>query len=130
MIWFSNLNTILKALIAGLFTWGITVLGALTVFFFKKINKKVLDTVLGFSAGIMIAASFWSLIMPSLELSEKLGYIKWLFPALGFVIGGLFVLLSDKFLDKIILKKNKKIKNDSLKRSILLVSAITIHNIP
>ena len=130
LIWFSNLNTILKALIAGLFTWGITVLGALTVFFFKKINKKVLDTVLGFSAGIMIAASFWSLIMPSLELSEKLGYIKWLFPALGFVIGGLFVLLYDKFLDKIILKKNKKIKNDSLKRSILLVSAITIHNIP
>ena len=90
-------------------------------------NKKVLDTVLGFSAGVMIAAAFWSLIAPSIELSAELGYIIWILPAVGFIAGGLFVLLSDSFLDKML--KNKKGAN-SLKRGILLVSAITIHNIP
>ncbi len=129
MVWFSNLSTTLKALIAGMFTWSITVLGALTVFFFKKINRKVLDTVLGFSAGIMVAASFWSLIMPSINLSESLGYTIWLLPALGFSIGGVFVLLSDKLLDKAI-DGNNKIKKNSIKKSILLLCAITIHNIP
>ena len=77
----------------------------------------------------MIAASFWSLLLPSIELSEELGYIAWGLPALGFILGGLFVLLSDKFLDKTLSDKNS-IKKDSLKRSILLVSAITLHNIP
>lgn len=90
-------------------------------------NKKVLDTVLGFSAGVMIAAAFWSLIAPAIELSAELGYIVWLLPAIGFISGGLFVLISDSFLDRML--KNKK-KAGSLKRSILLVSAITIHNIP
>lgn len=78
----------------------------------------------------MIAASFWSLLSPAIDLSNKLGYIEWIFPALGFITGGLFVLLSDKFLDKV-LKNKKSIYNDSsLKRCILLISAITIHNIP
>lgn len=99
------------------------------VCFFKEVNKKALNTILGFSAGVMIAASFWSLLLPSIELSEELGYIAWGLPALGFIFGGLFVLLSDKFLDKTLSDKNS-IKKDSLKRSILLVSAITLHNIP
>lgn len=99
------------------------------VCFFKEVNKKALNTILGFSAGVMIAASFWSLLLPSIELSEELGYIAWGLPALGFILGGLFVLLSDKFLDKTLSDKNS-IKKDSLKRSILLVSAITLHNIP
>lgn len=129
MIWFGDLNPILQALIATTFTWGITLLGALVVCFFKEVNKKVLNTILGFSAGVMIAASFWSLLLPSIELSEELGYIAWGLPALGFILGGLFVLLSDKFLDKTLSDKNS-IKKDSLKRSILLVSAITLHNIP
>jgi len=72
---------------------------------FKTINRKVLDTILGFSAGVMIAAAFWSLISPSIELSSELGYISWLLPAVGFIVGGLFVLISDKFLDKAL--KNK-----------------------
>lgn len=127
MDWFINISPLLKAFIAALFTWTITGLGALVVFFFKEVNKKILDTVLGFSAGVMIAASFWSLLSPAIELSSKLKYIPWLFPALGFIVGGLFVLLSDKFLDKTLAKGAKK---HSLKRSILLVSAITIHNIP
>lgn len=129
MNWFGDLNPILQALIATTFTWGITLLGALMVCFFKEVNKKVLNTILGFSAGVMIAASFWSLLLPSIDLSEELGYIAWVLPALGFIFGGLFVLLSDKFLDKTLSNKNT-LKKASLKRSILLVSAITLHNIP
>ena len=130
MYWFENLLPVIQALIATTFTWGITALGALVVYFFKEVNKKVLNTILGFSAGVMLAASFWSLIEPAIDLSEKLGYIAWLPPAIGFIVGGLFVILSDRFLDKV-LKNKKGIKSaNSLKRSILLVSAITIHNIP
>ncbi len=130
MNWFENLSPVIQALFATIFTWGVTALGALIVCFFKKINKKVLDTILGFSAGVMIAASFWSLLSPALELSEELRYIVWVLPAIGFIAGGLFVLLSDRFLDKI-LKSSKNLKNStSLKRNILLISAITIHNIP
>lgn len=129
MDWFESLHPAIQALIATTFTWGITALGALIVCFFKEMNRKVLDTVLGFSAGVMIAASFWSLLSPSLELSKELGYIEWLLPTIGFVSGGLFVLLSDKFLDKV-LRSKRSMSKASLKRSILLVSAITIHNIP
>ena len=106
MNWFENLSPVIQSLIAATFTWGVTLLGALVVFFFKEMNKKVLDTVLGFSAGVMIAAAFWSLIAPSIELSAELGYIIWILPAVGFIAGGLFVLLSDSFLDKML--KNKK----------------------
>ncbi len=130
MDWFENLNPVLQTLIATTFTWGVTALGALLVCFFKEMNKKILDTILGFSAGVMIAASFWSLIAPALELSFELGYIEWLLPAIGFIAGGIFVLLSDRFLDKALKKKKSLRSADSLKRSILLISAITIHNIP
>lgn len=129
MNWFGDLNPILQALIATTFTWGITLLGALMVCFFKEVNRKVLNTILGFSAGVMIAASFWSLLLPSIDLSQELGYISWALPALGFIFGGLFVLLSDKFLDKTLSNKSD-VNKASLKRSILLVSAITLHNIP
>lgn len=130
MSWFENLNSIYQALIAGMFTWLITAIGSLIVCFFKEMNKKILDTILGFSAGVMIAASFWSLISPALELSNELGYIEWLLPAIGFIVGGMFILFSEKYLDKV-LKNKQNINNiSSLKRSILLVSAITIHNIP
>lgn len=130
MNWFENLNLITQTLIATTFTWGVTALGALLVCFFKEINKKVLDTILGFSAGVMIAASFWSLIAPAIDLSLELGYIQWLLPAMGFIAGGLFVLLSDRFLDKVLRNKKSLKGAESLKRSILLISAITIHNIP
>lgn len=130
MYWFENLNPIIQALIATIFTWGVTALGSLVVCFFKEMNKKVLNTVLGFSAGVMIAASFWSLISPAIDLSEELGYIAWVLPTIGFIVGGLFVLLSDKFLDRVLKNKQGLKGADSLKRSILLVSAITIHNIP
>lgn len=130
MNWFENLNPVIQAMIATTFTWGVTALGALIVCFFKNLNKKVLSTILGFSAGVMIAASFWSLLAPAIDLSFELGYIAWILPAMGFIVGGLFVLLSDKFLDKVLKNKKSLKDSDSLKRSILLVSAITIHNIP
>ena len=130
MDWFSELNPVIQALIATTFTWGVTALGALVVCFFKTMNGKFLNTILGFSAGVMIAASFWSLLAPAIELSEELDYVVWLLPMLGFIVGGLFVLLSDTFLDKVLKEKVNSNKAASLKRSILLVSAITIHNIP
>lgn len=129
MAWFENLSPVIQALIATIFTWGITALGALVVCFFKNINRKVLDTILGFSAGVMIASSFWSLLEPSIDLSNQLGYIEWMLPAIGFIAGGLFVLLSDRFLDKVLSKRCKSDKH-SLKRSILFIFAITAHNIP
>lgn len=130
LAWFESLNPGFQALIATTFTWGITALGSLIVCFFKEMNKKILDTILGFSAGVMIAASFWSLILPAIDLSNELGYIEWVLPAIGFIVGGIFVLLSDKFLDNALKKKAEFRNAESLKRSILLVSAITIHNIP
>lgn len=130
MNWFENLNPVIQALLATTFTWAVTALGALVVCFFRNVNKKVLNTILGFSAGIMIAASFWSLLSPAIDLSIELDYIVWLLPMTGFIVGGLFVLLSDRFLDKVLKNKRNLRDSASLKRSILLVSAITIHNIP
>ena len=130
MGWFENLNPVIQALIASIFTWGVTALGSLVVCFFKEVNKKILNTILGFSAGVMIASSFWSLLAPSIELSGELGYIAWALPAIGFSIGAMFVLLSDKFLDRALKNKEDLRGSASLKKSILLISAITIHNIP
>lgn len=130
MEWFESLNPVIQALFATIFTWGVTALGALIVCFFKQINNKVLNTILGFSAGVMLAAAFWSLLQPSIDLSQELGYIAWLLPAIGFITGGLFVLISDRFLDKILKNKKEITGSSSLKRSILLIAAITIHNIP
>ena len=127
---FENLNPVIQAFIATSFTWGITALGALVVCFFKEVNKKILNTILGFSAGVMIAASFWSLLSPAIDLSNELGYIAWILPAIGFIIGALFVLLADKLLDKTLKNRGNLKRNDSLKKSILLISAMTVHNIP
>ena len=129
MNWFESLTPVMQAILATTFTWAVTALGALIVCFFKEMNGKILDTILGFSAGVMIAASFWSLIAPAIDLSAELGYIAWLLPALGFVLGGMFVLISDGFLDRMLKAKNNLKSSTSLKRSILLISAITIHNI-
>ena len=118
MNWFENLNPIIQALIATTFTWGVTALGSLVVCFFKEINKKVLNTILGFSAGVMIASSFWSLLAPAIDLSGELGYIAWILPAVGFTIGALFVLLSDKFLDKALKSRGNLRSSVSLKKSI------------
>ena len=132
---FNNLNSVSQTLIATLFTWSITALGAALVFFFKKINKNLLDAMLGFSAGVMISASFFSLISPSIEMANNLNMNVWLTAFIGFMGGGILLFLGDKIFDKIYTKKEKNYKNNfekkkSLKRAIMLVVSITLHNIP
>ena len=129
---FNNLKSIEQTLIATLFTWSITALGAALVFCFKKINKNLLDAMLGFSAGVMIAASFFSLISPSIEMATSLNLNAWLTAFIGFMGGGILLFIGDKLYDKISTKKERKDKKDktSLKRAIMLVVSITLHNIP
>ena len=118
---------------ATLFTWGVTALGASLVFVTRSINPKLMDAMLGFAAGVMIAASFWSLLAPGIEMAEQMGQIPWLTAVIGFLGGGLFMRLIDKFLPHLHLKMDlshsEGIKT-SWQRSTLLVLAITLHNIP
>ena len=125
--WFLSLSYPIQALIATLFTWGITALGAAIVFLFKKVNKNVLDAMLGFAAGVMIAATFWSLLSPAIEMANSLNMIAWLVVAIGFLGGGLLLFIGDKIFDHF--AKNK-VNSGSLKRSIMLMSSMTLHNIP
>lgn len=131
--WLSQFSPVIQALIGTLFTWGVTALGASLVFFFKTIKKNLLNGMLGFAAGVMIAASFWSLLAPGIEMAEELGQIPWLTVAIGFLLGGAFLFAVDKFLPHLHMgqdsSKAEGIKT-SWQRSILLVLAITLHNIP
>lgn len=131
--WLLKYNPVLLALFATLFTWAVTALGASMVFFFKTLNQKVLNAMLGFAAGVMIAASYWSLLKPAIEISEANGYIAWLPALIGFLSGGAFLLLIDKLLPHLhiglTIDKAEGIKT-SWQRSVLLVLAITLHNIP
>ncbi len=131
--WFLDIGPVYQALLATLFTWFVTALGAGMVFFFKTINKRVLNSMLGFAAGIMIAASFWSLLAPAIEMSEELGNTGWIPAVVGFLLGGAFLWLADQLLPHLHLglpaEKAEGIKT-TWRRSILLVLAITLHNIP
>ncbi|MCM1370943.1 MAG: ZIP family metal transporter [Clostridium sp.] len=132
--WFSNLNYVIQALIATIFTWGVTAIGASIVFLFKKVNKNIMDAMLGFAAGVMIAASFWSLLSPSIEMSESLGMNSWIVASIGFLLGGILLFAGDKIFDNK-LKKTSKVKdsenNDNkFKRCLMLIFSITLHNIP
>jgi ZIP family zinc transporter len=126
-------NPILLALVATLFTWGMTALGAAMVFFFKTINKKILNSMLGFAAGVMIAASFWSLLNPAIEMAENQGKTPWVPALVGFLVGGAVLLLIDKLLPHLHMSlstdKAEGIKT-TWQRSVLLIMAITLHNIP
>ena len=124
---FINLNPILQALIATLFTWGVTAIGASLVFFFKNVNKTFMDAMLGFAAGVMIAASFWSLLSPSIEMATNLNMIPWLVAFLGIMCGGLLLFVGDKLYDYFDQKKNN---SRGFKRSLMLITSITLHNIP
>lgn len=130
---FKQFSPVQQALIGTLFTYGVTALGASLVFFFKSINPGVLKGMLGFAAGIMIAASFWSLLAPGISMAEELGQVAWLTASIGFLMGGAFLYLVDKLLPHLHMgldtTKSEGLKT-SWQRSILLVLAITMHNIP
>lgn len=130
MDFLEQLSPFYATLIFTLFTWFVTALGASVVFLFKSVNKKMMDLLLGFGAGVMIAASFWSLLAPAIELSEELGFSPWLPPAIGFLTGGLFIVIADKVYDRYGFNRNPHLSNSGMKRSLLLVTAVTLHNIP
>ena len=133
MTWFLELQPWTQALLAGLFTWGLTALGASLVFFFKGINQNVLTSMLGFAAGVMVAASFWSLLAPAIDFAENNGSkAPWLVVAIGFLLGGIFLYITDKTIPHMHFGKNQEKEGipTKLKKTILLVFSITIHNIP
>lgn len=131
--YFQNLNPIYQAFIATSCTWGVTAIGAAVVFLSRNVNMKVLDGMLGFAAGVMIAASYWSLLAPAIEMSEGRGIPVWLPALTGFLLGGIFLRVIDRILPHLhsgfAMDKAEGIKT-SWHRSTLLVLAITLHNIP
>tara|TARA_B100001559_G_scaffold111405_1_gene93503 strand:+ start:457 stop:1272 length:816 start_codon:yes stop_codon:yes gene_type:complete len=131
LAYFESLNPIKGALIATLFTWGLTALGASLVFFVKNVNRTFLDAMLGFTGGVMVAASFWSLLAPGIEMSEGEGFVKVIPAAVGFGLGAIFIFALDKVLPHIHInfKESEGIKTP-WHRTTLLVLAITLHNIP
>lgn len=133
LVEFAKINPILSAFYASVFTWGLTALGASLVFFFKKANRAVLDGMLGFTGGVMVAASFWSLLAPAIENSEGEGFVKVIPAAIGFGLGALSLFGMDKLMPHLHINFKKEeaegIKTDWHKTT-LLVLAITLHNIP
>lgn len=131
--WFKNLDPLMQAIIATLFTWGMTALGASAVFFFKEVNRKVLDAMLGFAGGVMIAASYWSLLAPAIEMSDSMGVPKWFPPAVGFMLGGLVLYIMDKILPHLHIgfpSESAEGIETTWHRTTLVVLAITLHNAP
>jgi ZIP family zinc transporter len=131
--WFRELHPVLQALSATLFTWFLTALGAGLVFFFRSIHRRVLDGMLGFAAGVMIAASYWSLLAPAIEMAEESGGPAWLPATTGFILGGFFLWCIDRILPHLHLgfpTHEAEGIPTHWRRSVLLVLAITLHNIP
>ena len=130
---FGQFSPIIQALIGTLFTWFVTGLGASLVFFTKDVDQKLLDGLLGLASGVMIAASFWSLLEPAIELSHGMSVPIWFPAAVGFLMGGGFLFLVDKLLPHLHMGKDiseaEGLKS-SWQRSVLLITAITLHNIP
>ncbi|WP_342677207.1 ZIP family metal transporter [Methanofollis sp. UBA420] len=128
---FQALDPVVQALLAGLFTWALTALGAATVFLTREVDRRVLDGMLGFAAGVMIAASFWSLLLPAIEMSAGTGLPEWIPAAAGFLAGGICLRGVDMLLPHLHpgLSRTEG-PETSWRRSTLLLLAITIHNIP
>ncbi len=128
-----DVNPILLALGATLFTWFITALGAAMVFFFKTIDKRILNSMLGFAAGVMIAASIWSLLIPAIDMARERGDIAWVPAVIGFLAGGAFLYGIDKILPHLhmgLATSEAEGIHTTWRRSVLLILAITLHNIP
>ena len=122
--WFTALPHTVQALIATLFTWGVTALGAAAVFFFRELNRSALDAMLGFAAGVMTAASFFSLLSPAMELSAQLDMNVPLTVLIGFLGGGALLFLGDRVWARL------DARGVGNRRAAMLVSSITLHNIP
>lgn len=130
---FAGFPPVLQAFLATLFTWGMTALGASLVFGTKKVPRKLLDAMLGFAAGVMIAASFWSLLAPAIDIAEAGPLPVWVPPLIGFMAGGIFLRLLDRVLPHLhpgLPMSEVEGVETSWRRSVLLISAITLHNIP
>jgi ZIP family zinc transporter len=133
MEWISSLGPVQQAVVATLFTWGVTAVGAAFVFPFKSVSRSVLDAMMGFAAGVMIAASFWSLLAPAITMAEETHQNPWIPAVVGFLVGGAFMLGVDKILPHLHIGdpiERAEGPSTSWRRSVLLVLAITIHNIP
>lgn len=131
--WFAQLHPVWQALLGTLFTWGLTAAGAAVVYLRRDLNRKTLDGMLGFAAGVMIAASFWSLLAPAIDMAEDMGYLPWVPAVLGFLGGAAFLRLIDRFLPHLHLFMPREAAEGvktSWRRTTLLVLAITLHNIP
>ena len=126
-------SPVAQAFFATLFTWGVTAVGAAVVFFTKTVHRRLLDLSLGFAAGVMIAASFWSLLAPSIALAREMGMTPWLPAVIGFLLGGALIRLADALLPHLHMFKQPaeaEGTQTNWTRSVLLVVAITLHNIP
>lgn len=126
MNYFANYHPIIQAFLAGVFTFSVTALGSALVFLFKDLKKDVMDAMLALAAGIMLSATFFSLLNPAIESANNLFHNSWLIISLGFLSGAFFLLLNNHFLNKYCEKKN----NMSFKRCLMLFISITLHNIP
>jgi ZIP family zinc transporter len=133
MRWFEDLSPVVQALLGGLGTWGVTALGAAGVVLLRKVNQRLLDVMLGFAAGVMLAASFWSLLAPAIELAGAQGVPSWVPAAVGLVLGGVFLRVVDAVLPHL----HPGYPRDAAEgvatrwhRTTLMVTAITLHNIP
>ncbi len=130
---FTDVHPVIQALLAGLFTWAMTAMGAAVIFLKKEIDRKILDFLLGFAAGVMIAASYWSLLAPAIEMTRSMNIPVWLPAASGFLLGGIFLRLADFFLPHLHLGlplDQAEGVTTSWKRTTLLILAVTLHNIP
>ncbi|MCC6144459.1 MAG: ZIP family metal transporter [Candidatus Hydrogenedentes bacterium] len=131
--WFKELHPVWQAALAGLFTWGVTAVGAMGVFFTREVNRRLFDGMLGFAAGVMLAASYWSLLAPAIEISAHRPEPDWLPALVGFLLGMGCLWASDKILPHLhpgLPADQAEGVHSALRRSILLVLAITLHNIP
>ena len=129
----TSLHPIFQALLATLFTYAMTALGATSSFLTRSVNRKFLNAMLGFAAGVMIAASFWSLLAPAIEMAELQGDIPWLPAVIGFLAGGAFLWAVDRLLPHLHLDRQMEAAEGlktTWRRSVLLVTAITLHNFP
>jgi ZIP family zinc transporter len=131
--WFGELSPVVQALLATLFTWAVTAVGAGAVFFTRTVNQKLLDTALGFAAGVMIAASYWSLLAPAIEMAEGGALPAWLPAVAGFIFGGIFLWGMDKLLPHLhIINQTQQAEGlqTNWHRTVLFILAVTLHNIP